>query len=125
MGRNFSPEPYAATKNAVTMTMLAEQFHQSAHRQVALEKRVDARPDQSREFKNLTQRQLQVLHCIEQGWPNKLIAHHLGITANTLKSHIKILFRSLGVSSRSQALIAGRAMRLKVEKAADGGTRSA
>jgi DNA-binding CsgD family transcriptional regulator len=53
----------------------------------------------------MTERQKQVLHCLLQGWPNKLIARRLAITENTLKSHLRAIYQFLDVSSRSQAIL--------------------
>lgn len=113
--RAFSPEQEAAANNAISMTLLGEQLQLAAHRQLAMEELINASPDQSQELLDLSPRQLQVLHYIEQGWSNKLIARQLAISENTLKTHMKNLFRALGVHSRSQALIAGRTMRLRAQ----------
>lgn len=48
----------------------------------------------------LTRRQLDVLSLLGRGYSNKEIASKLYLTNNTVKSHIKSLFRSLGVSNR-------------------------
>lgn len=109
--RAFPPALEAVTKNAISTTLLAAQFHHSAQRQRTLEQLLDRYPEQRQGLQNLTPRQREVLHYIEQGWSNKLIAYHLKISENTLKSHMKLLFRALGVNSRTNALIAGHAIR--------------
>lgn len=109
--RAFSPDQEAAVNNAISMTLLGEQLQLAAHRQLAMEELVNASTDQGLGLSNLSPRQLQVLHYIEQGWSNKLIARHLTISENTLKTHLKNLFRALGVHSRSQALIAARSLK--------------
>ena len=38
--------------------------------------------------------------------PNKLIARELGLSVETVKDHVAAVLRSLGVSSRTQAVIA-------------------
>ena len=113
--RAFLPELEGAAKNAVTTALLAGQFHRSAHLQLAFEKQIGSCPDQSQTFSSLTPRQLQVLYYLEQGWSNKLISHHLNITENTVKSHMKQLFLALGVNTRSQALIVGRKVKSRIE----------
>jgi two-component system LytT family response regulator len=52
----------------------------------------------------LTEQETRILRLITDGWSNKEIAHHLNITAETVKSHIKNLYRKLNVNNRVQAL---------------------
>ncbi|MGE5503281.1 MAG: LuxR C-terminal-related transcriptional regulator [Actinomycetota bacterium] len=51
----------------------------------------------------LTPRQRQVLVMLANGAPNKVIARHLDIHEVTVKSHLRTIYRLLGVSSRTQA----------------------
>jgi DNA-binding NarL/FixJ family response regulator len=53
----------------------------------------------------LTPRQRQILSLMSRGKPNKLIADELGITEATVKSHVTDIFRVLGVTNRTQAVI--------------------
>ena len=41
----------------------------------------------------------------ERGLPNKQIAFELGLTEKTVKAYLSMLYRKLGVSSRTQAVI--------------------
>lgn len=54
----------------------------------------------------ITPRQQEVLQCLLQGKPNKLIASELGISADTVKDHVQAIYRALGVNSRTQAVLA-------------------
>ncbi len=54
----------------------------------------------------LTPRQTEVLHLLLQGKPNKLIARDLKLSVETIKDHVAAVLRSLGVSSRTQAVLA-------------------
>ncbi|MES2091266.1 MAG: response regulator transcription factor [Pseudomonadota bacterium] len=54
----------------------------------------------------LTPRQCDVLALLLKGQPNKLIARELGLSVETVKDHVAAVLRSLGVSSRTQAVIA-------------------
>ncbi len=54
----------------------------------------------------LTTRQAEVLHLLLKGQPNKLIARELGLAVDTVKDHVAAVLKSLGVSSRTQAVIA-------------------
>ncbi|MVP01268.1 LuxR C-terminal-related transcriptional regulator [Paenibacillus lutrae] len=53
---------------------------------------------------NLTEQETRVLQLIGGGLSNKEIAHRLNISAETVKSHIKNVYRKLGVNNRVQAL---------------------
>lgn len=54
----------------------------------------------------LTPRQSEVLELLLQGQPNKLIARQLNLSVETVKDHVASLLRVLGVSSRTQAVLA-------------------
>jgi len=56
----------------------------------------------------LTKRQGQVLNAIARGLSNRSIASELGLAEGTVKIHVAAIFKSLGVSSRIQAVLAGR-----------------
>lgn len=59
---------------------------------------------EAREFR-LTQRQLEVLHLISLGHPNKIIADLLEIKEQTIKIHINQIFKELRVFNRTQAVL--------------------
>src|SRR6185503_5656710 len=52
----------------------------------------------------LTQREQQILELLADGLGNKQIAARLGITTNTVKTHLELLFDKLDVSSRAEAV---------------------
>lgn len=54
----------------------------------------------------LTPRQSEVLGLLLQGLPNKLIARQLNLSVETVKDHVAAVLRALGVSSRTQAVLA-------------------
>ncbi|MGS0893219.1 response regulator [Burkholderia stagnalis] len=56
----------------------------------------------------LTQRQIEVLHQLAEGVPNKVIADRLGLSEKTVKAHVTAIFKSLNVLNRTQAAAAGR-----------------
>jgi DNA-binding NarL/FixJ family response regulator len=56
----------------------------------------------------LTERQIDVLHLLSQGKPNKLIARDLGISEGTVKIHLAAIFRALNVRNRVEAVVASR-----------------
>jgi DNA-binding NarL/FixJ family response regulator len=47
-----------------------------------------------------------VLRCLLQAKPNKLIASELRISAETVKDHVQAIYRALGVSTRTQVVLA-------------------
>jgi DNA-binding NarL/FixJ family response regulator len=53
----------------------------------------------------LTPRQKHVLHLLTQGLSNKLIARELGVSVETVKDHVAAVFKALGASSRTQAVL--------------------
>ena len=54
----------------------------------------------------LTPAQLQILMGLKRGLRNKEIAHEMGVTEKTVKAYTTTMYRKLGVTSRTQALIA-------------------
>ncbi len=56
----------------------------------------------------LTSRQAEVLHLLEEGRSTKQIAADLHLSIETVRNHIRHLFRALGVNSRLEAVAAAR-----------------
>ncbi len=54
----------------------------------------------------LTPRQGEVLTLLLKGLPNKLIARELNVSVDTVKDHVAAVLRTLGVNSRTQAVLA-------------------
>ena len=67
----------------------------------------------------LSDRETEILQCLLDGDPNKLISRRLGIADATVKVHIKAILRKLRVQNRTQAAIwaAKRGMTLLRAKA--------
>ena len=55
----------------------------------------------------LTSRQREIFNLIVAGRSNKEIARKLGLSVGTVKIHIAMLFRKLGVHHRSAVALAG------------------
>ena len=53
----------------------------------------------------LSYRQKQILSMAADGLPNKEIAARLSIAEGTVKAHMHAIFKVLGVSNRTQAVI--------------------
>jgi PAS domain S-box-containing protein len=58
---------------------------------------------------HLTPRQVEVLRLLEHGRSTKQIAAELHLSTETVKNHMRGLFRALGVSSRLEAVAVARA----------------
>ena len=54
----------------------------------------------------LTGRQAQVLTLLVQGKPNKIICRELNLAEGTVKIHVTAILKALGVTNRTQAVIA-------------------
>lgn len=54
---------------------------------------------------SLTPQQYRVLCFLREGWLNKQIGYEIGVTEATVKAHITAIFRKLGVTNRTQAVI--------------------
>lgn len=52
----------------------------------------------------LSPRQREVFGCALRGVPNKLIARELGIAEGTVKVHLAMVYRALGVRNRTEAM---------------------
>lgn len=55
----------------------------------------------------LSNREREILALLADGLGNKQIAARLGISTNTVKTHLELLFDKLGVSSRAEAVATG------------------
>jgi DNA-binding NarL/FixJ family response regulator len=62
----------------------------------------------------LTERQAQVLALVVQGKPNKIICRELNVAEGTVKIHVTAILKALGVTNRTQAVIAVGKLGLKL-----------
>ena len=53
----------------------------------------------------LSPREREVLDCIADGLPNKLIARRLEISEKTVKAHLTSIYQRIGVTDRTQAAL--------------------
>jgi two-component system, NarL family, nitrate/nitrite response regulator NarL len=53
----------------------------------------------------LSEREIQILRCLVNGDPNKIIADRLKITESTVKVHLKGILRKIHAGNRTQAAI--------------------
>lgn len=88
-------------------TMTLGQAHDADEPRSAPAARAPA-PDSMPSFESmgLTPRQADVLTLLLQGKSNKDIARRLVLSVETVKDHVQAVLRALGVSSRTQAVLA-------------------
>jgi DNA-binding CsgD family transcriptional regulator len=67
----------------------------------------DDAQDLARGVVSLTNREREILALLADGLGNKQIAARLGISTNTVKTHLELLFEKIGVSSRAEAVATG------------------
>ena len=92
------PEPVAVTEAASGNAKL--------HQVQALASQAGYQTTAGLESLQLTPRQTDVLALLLQGKPNKIIARELGVSVETIKDHVAAVLKALGVSSRTQAVLA-------------------
>lgn len=85
-----------------------ERFQRSQFRdllaEALAETRVETAPAaEAEELSALSEREREVLNLLSQGLTNKEIGEKLVISPNTVKRHIKAIYRKLGVHTRSAA----------------------
>ncbi|SDH89996.1 response regulator [Paraburkholderia phenazinium] len=61
-------------------------------------------PHQQHLLENLSPRQQDIMRLVHRGWTNKMIARELGVAEGTVKVHLSVIFRALGVHNRSTAI---------------------
>jgi len=75
-----------------------------------LARQIAAQPGAAQATLGMSPQQWNILELLAQGLPNKEIARRLGIASSTVKNQLTIVFDRLGVSNRTQAAIAARAL---------------
>ncbi len=65
-----------------------------------------------RSIASLTSSQLRILMGLQRGLRNKEIAYDMGITEKTVRAYMTSMFRKLGVSSSTQAVLSVQALKV-------------
>lgn len=83
------------------------------HLHLALLRVGGARGEPAREAgRQVSRREMEVLHWVREGKSNEEVGRILGISALTVKNHLQRIYKTLGVSNRTQAVARGLALRL-------------
>jgi DNA-binding NarL/FixJ family response regulator len=64
-----------------------------------------AAPQPAAELESLTERELDVLHCLAKGMSNREIADALHVTEGTVKNHVSSLIAKLNLRDRTQVAL--------------------
>jgi two-component system, NarL family, nitrate/nitrite response regulator NarL len=59
----------------------------------------------SHQCRKLSSREAQILTCLRDGAPNKVIARKLNLSEATVKVHVKAILKKIGASNRTQAAL--------------------
>jgi len=62
----------------------------------------------------LTPRQMEVLRCVIQGKPNKIIARELDVSEGTVKAHLSSVLHALGTRNRTEAVYVAAKLGLRL-----------
>lgn len=86
----------------------------SQHHAVVLDllDRLRHRASADRPVESLTDRELEVLRRLPTLMSNREIAADVHLSVNTVKTHLKAVYRKLGVEGRRQAIVRGRELEL-------------
>nr|WP_275580785.1 LuxR C-terminal-related transcriptional regulator [Aquibacillus albus] len=52
--------------------------------------------------KDLHDRELRLIQCINRGWSNRMIAEELSISEGTVKNYISEMYKKLNISNRTE-----------------------
>ena len=105
----YRPEPWALqTDAAVLRVRLVPGEKEGRYLLVLREQRAAPRPTDLERL-GLTRTQALVLHAIMQGKTNKQIGGEMKISPRTVGSHLEAIYRTLGVSNRTEAAAVARA----------------
>ncbi len=86
----------ASTNQAVLHPRVASRIVQELH---------GSRLDEANPFTLLSNRELEVLHCVANGMANMEIAETLCITVKTVRSHVSNILNKLHLKDRTQAAV--------------------
>ena len=68
----------------------------------------------------LTARELEVLEMVARGLPNRTVAEQLFLSDQTVKRHLRKVYRKLGVANRTEAALTAYRLGLHAGTVTDG-----
>jgi len=99
--------------SAFVFTMAEELSHHAEHSSSEGLQGAESADPKSRKLSN---REAEILTCLKEGAPNKVIARKLNLSEATVKVHVKAILKKVGACNRTQAALwATRQMSADVE----------
>ncbi|MFW6024190.1 MAG: response regulator transcription factor [Dichotomicrobium sp.] len=103
----FIPKSYSKEQIASALSEILEGNvftpYDSDH--IVMSPEEEEKAELARQLVSLTRQQLVVLKMVREGKLNKQIAHEIGLSQTTIKSHVSEILRKLNVISRTQAVL--------------------
>ncbi len=102
--KNISPD---ALKQSLKLVLLGEKVFPTRLAALLVSGQVDTHKPTtaSADLEGLSEREVQILRCLLNGHPNKVIAKKLSITEATVKVHLKGVLKKINAANRTQAAI--------------------
>ena len=102
--KNISPD---ALKQSLKLVLLGEKVFPTRLAALLVSGQIEThRPAAaSADLEGLSEREVQILRCLLNGHPNKVIAKKLSITEATVKVHLKGVLKKINAANRTQAAI--------------------
>ena len=102
--KNISPD---ALQQSLKLVLLGEKVFPTRLAALLVSGQVDTHKPAtaSADLEGLSEREVQILRCLLNGHPNKVIAKKLNITEATVKVHLKGVLKKISAANRTQAAI--------------------
>jgi DNA-binding NarL/FixJ family response regulator len=92
--------------DAIVSSIVAVVSGESVMTQIVARRVLEMLTTMPRQFYDgLTEREVEILRLLAQGLANKQIAYRLRVSDKTVRNHISNLYRKLGISDRTQAVL--------------------
>jgi len=100
--RSASPETFVEN---VRRVVRGDPIPHPEHESPEIESASGGNDHPPRPVDTLTRREKTIISCLTQGWHNREIAHHLTITEQTVKNHLRSIYDKVGVSDRLELVL--------------------
>ena len=88
------------------LPVLFDEFVRAADKNAAIGERPSNHTAATSVFTGLSPREREITSLVASGQQNKIISHKLQISEKTVKAHLTMIFRKLGVEGRTQLALA-------------------